>query len=78
MEVHFMLALLDFVRYNNDFVKLRFVISRFCSIHFTVIMDGLKKIVRCTKDFVILRFVKSRFHCNKITDWRIKLYCPVQ
>ena len=65
-------ALLDFVRYNDDFVKSRFVILRFCSIHFTVILDGLTKIVCCTQDFVI-----QRFHCNKITDWRIKPYCPV-
>ena len=30
-----------FVRYSEDFVK-----PRFCSIHFTVILAGLKKIVR--------------------------------
>ena len=39
------------------------VISRFCSIHFTVTLAGLKDIVRYTKDFVIKRFVKLRFHC---------------
>ena len=48
MEVHFMFAVLDFVGYNDDFVK-----SRFCSIHFTVILERLKKIVRGTQDFVI-------------------------
>ena len=36
------------VRYNEDFV-----ISRFCSIHFTVTFAGLKNIVRYTADFVI-------------------------
>ena len=36
------------VRYNEDFVK-----SRFCSIHFAVVLGGLKKIVRYTEDFVI-------------------------
>ena len=28
-----MFALVDCVRHNEDFVKSRFVISRFCSIH---------------------------------------------
>ena len=55
-----MIALLDRVLYNEDFVK-----SRFCSIHFIVILAGLKKIVRYSDDFVIYRFVKSRFHCLK-------------
>ena len=41
-----MIALLDYVRYNEDFVTQRFVKSRFCSIHFTVILAGPKKIVR--------------------------------
>ena len=44
---------------------MRFVISRFCSIHFTVILAGLKKIVRFTEDFSIQRFVKSRSHCKQ-------------
>ena len=54
----FTFGLLDCVRYNEDFV-----LSRFCSIHFTVTLAGLKNIVRYTVDFVIQRFVKSRFHC---------------
>ena len=40
IEVSFTFSLVDCVRYNEDFVK-----SRFCSIHFTVILAGLKKIV---------------------------------
>ena len=43
-----MFALADCVRYNKDFVR-----SRFCSIQFTVVLGGLKKIVRHTEDFVI-------------------------
>ena len=43
-----MFALVDCVRYNEDFVK-----SRFCSIHFTVILAGLKKIVCYIEDFII-------------------------
>ena len=39
---------LDCVRCIEDFV-----ISRFCSIHFTVTLAGLKNIVRYTEDFVI-------------------------
>ena len=31
----------------------RFVISRFCSIHFTATLAGLKNIVHYTEDFVI-------------------------
>ena len=44
---------------TEDFVFSRFVKSRFCSIHFTVALAGLKNIVRYTEDFV-----KSRFHCT--------------
>ena len=48
MEVHFTFAFLDSVHYNKDFVK-----SRFCSIHFIVILAGLMKIICYTEDFVI-------------------------
>ena len=53
---------MDRVRYNEDFVKSRFINFRFCSMHFTVILAGLKKTVCYTEDFVIQRFVKWRFH----------------
>ena len=43
----------DCVRHNEDFIISRFVISMFCSIHFTVTLAGLKNIVRYTEDFVI-------------------------
>ena len=65
--VDFTFGLLECVRYNEDFVMSRFVISRFCSIHFTVTLAALKNNVRYTEDFVIWRFVKSRFHCTKIS-----------
>ena len=39
--VDVLFGLLDCVRYNADFV-----ISRFCSTHFTVTLAGLKNIVR--------------------------------
>ena len=48
IEVRFTFALVDCVRYNEDFIKLRF-----CSIHFTVILAGLMKIDGCTEDFVM-------------------------
>ena len=48
-----MLAFLDCVPYNEDFIKSRLVIPRFCSIHFIVILAGLKKIVCYTEDFVM-------------------------
>ena len=51
--VDFTFGLLYCVRYNEDFVISRFVISRFCSIHFTITLAGLKNIVRYTEDFVI-------------------------
>ena len=45
IELNFTFALVDSVRYNEDFVK-----PRFCSIHiFSVILAGLKEIVRYTK-----------------------------
>ena len=53
IEVFSTFGLLNSVRYKEDFVISRFVISRFCSIHFTVILAGLKKIVRYIEDFVI-------------------------
>ena len=53
--VDFTFGLLNCVRYNKDFVISRFVISRFCSIHSTVTLAGLKNIVRCTKDFLLNR-----------------------
>ena len=59
MEVHLTFALLDCVRYNEDFVKLGFF-----SIHSPVILARQKKIVRYTEDFVIERFVISRFQCT--------------
>ena len=51
--VDFTFGVLDCVRYNEDFVISRFVISKFCSIHSTVTLAWLKNIVRYTKDFVI-------------------------
>ena len=59
IEVYFTTALLNCVRFNEDFGK-----SRLCSKQFTVILDGFKKVVRYTEDFVIQMFVKSRFHCS--------------
>ena len=48
--VHFTFGLLDCVHYNEDFVISRFVIARFCSIHFTVTLVGLKNILCYTED----------------------------
>ena len=53
IKVHFTFGHLDCARYNEDFVTLRFVILRFCSIHFTVTLAGLTNIVRYSEDFVI-------------------------
>ena len=59
------------MRYNEDFVVSRFVISRLLHtiyntsfiVQFTVTLAGLKNIVRYTEDSVIKRVVKSKFHC---------------
>ena len=64
-----MFAFLDCASYNDDFIKSRFVIPNFCSIHFIV------SLARWKKSFVIQRtllyrsrFIKSRFHCTlKVT-----------
>ena len=45
IEIYFTFAFLDCARYNEYFAKSRFFVSRFCSIHFMVILAGLKKIV---------------------------------
>ena len=42
---YFTFWLPDYVRYIEEFVITRFVISRFYSIHFTVILAGTKSIV---------------------------------
>ena len=61
IEVYFTFGLPDYVRYIEEFV-----ISRFYSIHFTVILAGTWSIVRYIEDFVKERFVKSKFHCSLI------------
>ena len=57
MEVNFTFAFVGCVRYIITRISLNrgsLIKSRFCSIHFTVILAGLKKIVRLyTEDFVI-------------------------
>ena len=66
----------DYVRYIEEFVISRFVISRFYSIHFTVTLAETKNIVRYIEDFVKQRFVKSRFHCteNKQDQARLSFF----
>ena len=51
-EVDFTFGLPDHVRYIEEFVISRFVISRFYSIHFTVTLAGTYNIVRYIEDFV--------------------------
>ena len=51
--VDFKFGLLDCVRNIEDFVISRFVISRCCSVHFTVTLVELKNIFRYSEDFVI-------------------------
>lgn len=53
---------LDSVRYNEDFVIQRFIISRFFPVQFTVAFARLKSIAHYTEDFVTRRCVKLRFH----------------
>ena len=53
IRVYFTFGLPDCVRYNKDFVISGFVISRFCSIHFTATLAGMKNIIHHTEDFVI-------------------------
>ena len=52
IEVDFTIGLPDYVRYIQEFVISRFVISRFYSIHFTVTLAGTKNIVRYIENFV--------------------------
>ena len=56
INADFSFGLLDCVRYNEDFV-----ILRFCSIRFTVTLARLKNNVCYTEDFIIQRFVVYRF-----------------
>ena len=51
-EVDFTFGPPDYVRYIEEFVISRFVISRFFSIHFTVTLAGTQNIVLYIEDFV--------------------------
>ena len=53
LKVYFLFVFLDCVCRREGFIKSMFVILRFCSIHFIVILAKLKKIVHYTQDFVI-------------------------
>ena len=46
IEVNFTFVLVDCVHYREDFIK-----SRFCSIHITVVLAGLKKNFCYNEDF---------------------------
>ena len=61
--VNFTFGLLDCDRYIGDIVKPWIVKSGFCSIHFTVTMDGLKNVTRYIGNIVISKIVISAFHC---------------
>ena len=50
IKLYFMSVFLDCVCCREDFIKSRFIILRFCSIHFIVILAKLKKIVHYTQD----------------------------
>ena len=58
IKLYFMFVFLDCVCCREDFIKSRFIILRFCSIHFIVILTELKKIVHYTEDFVIQRIIR--------------------
>ena len=53
IEVYFTFGLVGCVRYKEGFIISMFIISRFCSRHFTVILAGLKRIDHYAEDFVI-------------------------
>ena len=59
IQVWFTFAFQDCVCYNEDFIRSRFVIWRLCSIHFIVILAGLKQVVCYTQGFIIQRFVEG-------------------
>ena len=63
IRVDFTFGALDCVLYE-DFVILRFVISRFCSVHFAVTLAGLKNIVRYTEDLCSLNRGSTVFVCH--------------
>ena len=46
-------GLLDFVHHDGDFVIPEFVLSRFCSLHFTVTLIGSKNIICFSKNLLV-------------------------
>ena len=61
--VNFTFGLLKCDGYIWDIVIPWIVKSGFCSIHFTVILAGLKNVKRYIGNIVILKIVTSGFHC---------------
>ena len=55
IEVNFTFPLVDCVRYKEDFVK-----SRFCSIHFTVILANFGRAEENRSWYRGLRYIKVR------------------
>ena len=62
--VNFAFGLLDCVRFIGDIVIPWIVKSRFCSIHFTVKLAGLKNVNRYIGNIFISKIVLSGFHCT--------------
>ena len=63
-----MFGLLDCDRYIEDIVIPRIVKSRFCSIHFTVTLAGMKIVNRYVGNIVIYRDSTLLFSENVIRD----------
>ena len=62
--VNFAFGLLDCVRFIGDIVIPWSAKSRFCSIHFTVKLAGLKNVNRYIGNIFISKIVISGFHCT--------------
>ena len=70
MGVNFTFGLLDCDRYIGDFVATWIVKLRFCFIHFTVALAGLKKVNRYIGNIVISKILISGFHCTLTITFR--------
>ena len=72
-----MFVFLDCVCCREDFIKSRFIILRFCSIHFIVILYWAEENCSLYRGLCYIENhkIKSRFHCStKLPCWKVRAH----
>ena len=77
IKLYFMFVFLDCVCWREDFIKSRFIILRFCSIHFIVILYWAEENCSLYRGLCYIENhkIKSRFHCStKLPCWKVRAH----